>query len=136
VLIQKPDGDGLSGLGGSSSSATSMFSSRAKANILTRTTAILGIGFFLTSLTLAYIATHSRSGSIVDRVMESKENPSVPTVPTAGTQPEKTQPEPLENKSVKPKEASKQDMKVDAENPIKDDKKDSPQAKPSVPTAE
>ena len=51
VLLQKSEGGGL-GMGG----GAGFMSSRGTANLLTRTTAILAVGFFLTSLALSWIA--------------------------------------------------------------------------------
>jgi preprotein translocase subunit SecG len=51
VLLQKSEGGGL-GMGG----GAGFLSSRGTANVLTRTTAILALGFFLTSLTLSILA--------------------------------------------------------------------------------
>jgi preprotein translocase subunit SecG len=55
VLLQKSEGGGL-GMGG----GAGFMSSRGTANLLTRTTAILAGGFFLTSLWLAWIAGADR----------------------------------------------------------------------------
>lgn len=51
ILLQKSEGGGL-GMGGGGG----FLSSRGTANVLTRTTAILAAGFFLTSLLLSVIA--------------------------------------------------------------------------------
>jgi preprotein translocase subunit SecG len=53
VLLQKSEGGGL-GMGGGG--AGGFLSSRGTANVLTRTTAILALGFFLTSLGLSILA--------------------------------------------------------------------------------
>ncbi len=53
VLLQKSEGGGL-GLGGGG--AGGFLSSRGTANVLTRTTALLALGFFLTSLILSILA--------------------------------------------------------------------------------
>ncbi len=65
VLLQKSEGGAL-GIGGGGG----FMSSRGTANVLTRTTAILGTGFFLTSLILAVLATRhaDKPTSIVDKV--------------------------------------------------------------------
>src|SRR5580700_7852773 len=52
VLLQKSEGGGL-GMGGG---GAGFLSSRGTANVLTRTTAILALGFFLTSLLLSILA--------------------------------------------------------------------------------
>jgi len=55
VLLQKSEGGGL-GMGG----GAGFMSSRGTANLLTRTTAILAVGFFATSLLLSWIAGLNR----------------------------------------------------------------------------
>jgi preprotein translocase subunit SecG len=61
VLLQKSEGGGL-GMGG----GAGFMSSRGTANLLTRTTAILAVGFFATSLFLSWLASYNRpSGSIL-----------------------------------------------------------------------
>ena len=52
VLLQKSEGGGL-GMGGGGGG---FLSSRGTANVLTRTTAILALGFFVTSLVLSVLA--------------------------------------------------------------------------------
>jgi preprotein translocase subunit SecG len=53
VLLQKSEGGGL-GMGGGG--AGGFLSSRGTANVLTRTTAFLALGFFVTSLVLSILA--------------------------------------------------------------------------------
>src|SRR5580692_534074 len=60
VLLQKSEGGGL-GIG----SSGGFMSSRGTANVLTRATAILAAGFFVTSLVLSIIAGHDRKPSTV-----------------------------------------------------------------------
>src|SRR5712692_3781503 len=55
VLLQKSEGGGL-GIG----STGGFMSSRGTANVLTRATAFLAVGFFITSLTLSILAGHDR----------------------------------------------------------------------------
>ena len=62
VLLQKSEGGGL-GMGG----GAGFMSSRGTANLLTRTTAILAAGFFLTSLFLSWIAGYDRKPSLDHR---------------------------------------------------------------------
>jgi preprotein translocase subunit SecG len=57
VLLQKSEGGGL-GMGGGG--AGGFLSSRGTANVLTRTTAFLALGFFLTSLVLSILAGFDR----------------------------------------------------------------------------
>src|ERR1700760_1581035 len=66
VLLQKSEGGGL-GMGG----GAGFMSSRGTANLLSRTTAILAAGFFLTSLFLSWLASYNRAPSSI-----------IPTPPT------------------------------------------------------
>lgn len=54
VLLQRPDGGALGGLGGGTGS--SFMTGRAVGNMLTRTTAILAFLFFVTALILGILA--------------------------------------------------------------------------------
>jgi len=76
VLIQRSEGGGL-GIGTSQGMGAFM-SGRGTANLLTRTTAILGTLFFALSLTLA-ILNKGTSGAGRDILL----NPSAPTTQTA-----------------------------------------------------
>lgn len=60
VLLQKSEGGGL-GMGG----GAGFMSSRGTANLLTRTTAVLAFGFFLTSMALNWLASYDRRPSSV-----------------------------------------------------------------------
>jgi len=60
VLLQKSEGGGL-GMGG----GAGFMSSRGTANLLTRTTAVLAGFFFLTSMTLAWLAGIDRKPSSI-----------------------------------------------------------------------
>ena len=63
ILLQRSEGGAL-GIGGGGG----MMTSRAAGNLLTRTTAILATGFFVTSLGLALISNgRSQAGSIMDQ---------------------------------------------------------------------
>jgi preprotein translocase subunit SecG len=55
VLLQKSEGGGLVSSGGSG-----FLTGRGTANVLTRTTALLAAGFFVTSLTLSWLASFQR----------------------------------------------------------------------------
>lgn len=90
VLIQKSDGDSLSGISGGSGGLNSVISSKASANILTKTTMILAGIFMLNCLILASIS-NSKSDSIkkeLQEVIKQQENkqkpqetkPSVPEI--------------------------------------------------------
>lgn len=54
VLLQKSEGGGLV------SSTSGFMTGRGTANVLTRATALLAAGFFITSLALSLLAAHSR----------------------------------------------------------------------------
>jgi preprotein translocase subunit SecG len=60
VLLQKSEGGGL-GMGG----GAGFMSSRGTANLLTRMTAILAVGFFITSLFLSWLAGYDRKPSSI-----------------------------------------------------------------------
>jgi preprotein translocase subunit SecG len=77
VLLQKSEGGGL-GVGGGGG----FMSSRGTANLLTRTTAILAFGFFLTSLVLSWLASYDRKpSSILDNAPVSQSQPATPAPP-------------------------------------------------------
>jgi preprotein translocase subunit SecG len=80
ILLQKKEG-GLGGLGGGGSGGMGgMMSGRAKSDLLSRTTGFLAAAFFLTSLVLAVIGSHtSRPGPLVPAtsgVVEAPANPN------------------------------------------------------------
>ena len=83
VLLQKSEGGGL-GVGG----GAGFMSSRGTANLLTRTTAVLAVGFFITSLVLSWLASYDRKpSSIIDGIPASQSQPgdaAPPTTPPAG----------------------------------------------------
>jgi preprotein translocase subunit SecG len=67
VLLQKSEGGAL-GMGGSGGGLGGLFSPRGAGDALTRTTAILAVAFFATSLALTVLALHGRpqQASILD----------------------------------------------------------------------
>ena len=80
VLLQKSEGGGL-GMGG----GAGFMSSRGTANLLTRTTAILAAGFFLTSLFLSWLASYDRKPSSIIGTPASQSAPGSPIqAPTSG----------------------------------------------------
>lgn len=88
ILLQRSTGGALDGLGGGSG-ASSFLNARGTGNLLTRTTAILAVVLFITSisLTLYYKGQHRQmSDSILETTPASVETevPSVPEVPVAG----------------------------------------------------
>lgn len=70
VLLQRSEGGGL-GIGGGGGFMTN----RGTANLLTRTTAFLAIGFFLTSLVLSWLAGFDRKPS---SIINPTNSPSAP----------------------------------------------------------
>jgi preprotein translocase subunit SecG len=79
VLLQKSEGGGL-GMGG----GAGFMSSRGTANLLTRTTAVLAVGFFVTSLLLSWIASYDRKpASILSGQPASQSQPVGGAVPVA-----------------------------------------------------
>ena len=54
ILLQRSEGGGL-GIGGSSSSGGGFMTARGTANLMTRATTFLAIGFFATTLSLIHI---------------------------------------------------------------------------------
>jgi len=98
VLLQKSEGGGL-GIG----SSGGFMSSRGTANVLTRATAFLAVGFFITSLTLSILAGHDRKpksvitgtpagqpttetpapgqGGLLDTLKKQEQQPTGPQVP-------------------------------------------------------
>jgi preprotein translocase subunit SecG len=77
VLLQKSEGGGL-GMGG----GAGFMSSRGTANLLSRTTAVLAVGFFLTSLFLSWLASYDRKpSSIIPSDAASQSQPATPISP-------------------------------------------------------
>lgn len=79
VLLQKSEGGGL-GMGG----GAGFMSSRGTANLLTRTTAVLAVGFFITSLFLSWYAGYERRpASIIGSQPASQSQPAGGATPVA-----------------------------------------------------
>jgi preprotein translocase subunit SecG len=78
IMLQKSEGGGL-GIGSSGGFMTS----RGTANVLTRATAILAAGFFITSLFLSIIASHERKPATVIPASQSGA-PSAPAPTNQG----------------------------------------------------
>ena len=88
VLLQRSEGGGL-GMGSGGGGAGGFMTGRGQANALTRATAILAGLFFITSITLAVLATHGRTQrSIIDGApapgATAPAVPSAPSAPNAG----------------------------------------------------
>ena len=84
VLLQRSEGGGLGIGGGGSGGGGGFMTARGTANLLTRLTTILAVGFFTTTVTLAIMAGAGKEPvSIVDDVIkEAPANTSGPVVPT------------------------------------------------------
>lgn len=83
ILIQRSEGGALSGLGGGMSG---FMTGRSTANLLTRATAILATGFFITSITLAIIANQkSEKRSILDQPTPAGQTQTAPAAPATPT---------------------------------------------------
>lgn len=84
VLLQHGKGADMGAAFGSGASG-SLFGATGSANFLSRTTAILATLFFITSLTLAYIASNrpaQTGGSVMDAVkVETPAAPAAPQIP-------------------------------------------------------
>jgi preprotein translocase subunit SecG len=79
VVLQKSEGGGL-GMGG----GAGFMSSRGTANLLTRTTAVLAVGFFLTSLLLSWLASYDRKpASVIGTNPASQSQPAGGATPIA-----------------------------------------------------
>jgi preprotein translocase subunit SecG len=95
VLLQRSEGGAL-GMGGGGSGLGGLFSPRGAADTLTRTTAILAICFFLSSLGLTLLALRSHPESVavpgmptgnslnfpLQKPAPHPSGPQVPAVPT------------------------------------------------------
>ena len=84
VLLQRSEGGGLGIGGGGAGGGGGFMTARGTANLLTRLTTILAVGFFTTTVTLAIMAGAGKEPvSIVDDVIkEAPANTSGPVVPT------------------------------------------------------
>lgn len=108
VLLQRSEGGGL-GIGGGGGGG--FMSSRGTTNLLTRTTAILAAGFFITSLFLSWLANYERKpASIINStspapisqpggtpqvpvggLLDSLKKPDAPAAPSAPSAPQAPQ---------------------------------------------
>ena len=76
VLLQRSEGGAL-GIGGGGGGG-SLFSARGVGNTLTRTTAILAVAFFITSIGLTLLATRTGGGSLFNNPA-TQQNQTAPT---------------------------------------------------------
>lgn len=90
VLLQKSDGDSLSGIGGGSGGLNSVMSSKASANALTKITMILIGIFMLNCLILASISNASKKAiqEELEKTIEQQEKAAPETTaPTTSETP-------------------------------------------------
>lgn len=93
ILLQRSEGGALGiggggGGGGAGGGLGGFMSGRASANLLTRTTAFLAVGFIATSMTLAIIASNRTAPtSILDQPAGESTTAPEPEVPAAPTEP-------------------------------------------------
>lgn len=90
ILVQRSEGGALGIGGGSGGGGAGLMSARGTANVLTRATAILAAGFFVTSLSLAVLASQTRQPSSVLDVAPATTAPAEtqsdqPQVPVPGS---------------------------------------------------
>ncbi len=79
ILMQKSSSDGLSGLGGGNSNM-GVISTKASANFLTKTTAILAALFMLNSLLLGNLAYRSVDDkTLLDKIIEQDQAKPIKT---------------------------------------------------------
>jgi preprotein translocase subunit SecG len=71
ILLQRSEGGALGIGGGSGGGPGNIFSARGVGNGLTRLTAILAVGFFITSAALTVIVTRGTDGSIIKPVPDT-----------------------------------------------------------------
>lgn len=87
ILLQRSSGGALDGLGGGSG-ASSFLNARGTGNLLTRTTAILAVILFATSISLSlyYKGMSRQTGSILENAPAQSQpaEPSAPQAPVAG----------------------------------------------------
>ena len=83
ILLQRSEGGALGIGGGGGGGMGGFMSGRSTANMLTRATAILATGFFLTSLVLAILTEGNSTTrrSIMDDAAEPASSQTVPAAP-------------------------------------------------------
>ena len=76
ILLQRSEGGAL-GIGGGGGGGGGLMTGRGAANLLTRSTAILAVAFFATSIALAFLSgSHTERRSILDQ--PATEAPAAP----------------------------------------------------------
>ena len=80
VLLQRSEGGAL-GMGGGGSGLGGLFSQRGAASTLTRTTAILGLVFFVTSMSLTLLSLGARQPTSILNQVPGTAAPAGPNAP-------------------------------------------------------
>ena len=83
VLLQRSEGGGLGIGGGGGGGGAGLMTGRSAANLLTRSTGALAVGFFATSLILAILASGSNTQRSIIETPAARSQPLVPSAPTA-----------------------------------------------------
>ena len=85
ILLQRSEGGAL-GIGGGGGGGGGLMTGRGAANLLTRSTAILAVAFFATSIALAFLSgAHTERRSILDQ--PATEAPAAPAPPAGPSVP-------------------------------------------------
>jgi preprotein translocase subunit SecG len=90
VLVQSGKGGGLAG-GAFGGSAQTVFGGRGATDFITRATMVLGVAFFLTSLTLALLSTSTGQSKSLMQEAARKAAATAPATLPSGTAPGGTQ---------------------------------------------
>jgi preprotein translocase subunit SecG len=88
ILVQSGKGGGLAG-GAFGGATQTVFGGRGATDFVTRATVLLGVLFFVTSLSLALLTTRGTSGvkSVVSEAAKRATSTAPPTLPSSGTPP-------------------------------------------------
>jgi preprotein translocase subunit SecG len=88
ILVQSGKGGGLAG-GAFGGATQTVFGGRGATDFITRATVVLGVLFFVTSLSLAMLTTRTTSGekSVVSEAAKRATSTAPPTLPSAGAPP-------------------------------------------------
>jgi preprotein translocase subunit SecG len=88
VLVQKSEGGALGMGGGGGGGMSGFMTGRSTANLLTRTTAIIALLFFVTCLSLDWLAGHQQSSRpVLDLPVSAPSTPAPSSAPAAGQPP-------------------------------------------------
>ena len=83
VLLQRSEGGAL-GIGSGGGGGGNLFSARGVGNALTRTTAYLAVGFFITSIALTMLATQPGTGGSIFDSTPAGQTEQQPAAPASG----------------------------------------------------